>query len=134
MIAESMTAADIAVRHIIRRVQSEASFSWLMLGTESLALCIAAVAEQAGKDEGLMRRQIEANAASTREVPEVVELRRRLDQIESKAPQVVTSPAAIDRDSRLRHELEELVWAAECGANVLTLDNLKRLINPTAPY
>lgn len=120
-----MKAADRAVAHIVRRVQEDASFSWLMIGTESLALCFAAIAERTGESESIVRDKIERNAASATEVPEIVRLRKRLEGLDKTDPD---PDASAENESKLRNAVEELCWAAKCGADVLSVENLERIL------
>lgn len=127
---EKMSTSDSAVFHIVRRVSDSASFAWLMIGTESLALCIRAVAEYRGEPEADVRKRVEANAASLRDEPEVVKLRKRVEQLErklDKQSEEENEPDSVYIDSILA--IEELIRLAECGHNVLTIDNLKDAMN-----
>ena len=58
-------------------------FAWLMMGTQSLALCCQAVAEYRGEAEEEVRQFIDTNAASRRETPEIVTLRKRVAELEA---------------------------------------------------
>ena len=120
-----MTSADQAVSHIVRRVQEDASFSWLMIGTESLALCFKAIAERTGEPEADVRKRIESTAATVREVPEIVRLRKRLEGLDQTEPH---PDAVSERERKFRIAVEELVWSAKCGADVLSIDNLEKIL------
>ncbi len=124
------TLAEKAVFHIVRRVQSDVDFAWLMMGTESLALCFAAIADARGETEEAVRQRIEANAATTRETPEIVTLRLQavgLQRTETDAA------VAADRDTGLRCALQDLLWQSQCGADVLTVENLTALLEGRVP-
>lgn len=121
--AEDMTKAEIAVIHILRRVQENADFAWLMIGTESLSLCFDAYAEMKNLSVELVREKIESNAATSREEPEIVQLRRALD---AKTP-ADCGVVSIEQFDALA-AVEDLLWQAKCGHDVLTIDNLETAI------
>lgn len=141
-----LTTAERAVFHIYRRVQSDANFAWLMIGTESLALCCQAIAERQGRDEENVLDEIFAKAASRSETPEVVRLRKCVSELERELDDVRNGLSndrrrgrvdAVDvedyaaKDRRALARIEELLRLAECGCDVLTIDDLREaLIGP----
>lgn len=44
-----MTAADLAVKYILDRIQTDPDLAWYMLHTEAMHLCCVAEAERLGK-------------------------------------------------------------------------------------
>lgn len=116
-----------AVCHIVRRVQADASFSWLMIGTESLALCYEAIAEHEAKPVDEVRKSIEDDAALSRETPEIVTLRKRVDELERHEEDSSSQPVPHGRNDKIVMALEQLAWNAECGSHV-TLDALRQVL------
>lgn len=122
----SMTAAEKAVFHIVRRVQSCPDFAWLMLNTESLALCFAAVAAYKGEPVEKVRKKIEENAASLKETPEIVRLRK---QVEDHEDAYQDEEEAEGEFAGILSEVEALLWQDECGLLPLTADRLRAVLN-----
>jgi len=120
-----LSLAEKAVFHIVRRVQEDPNFAWHMLHTESLFLCMSAIAECQNRSIEEVRSQIEKNAASLRETPEIVSLREKLKAIEDKEGEV-ESPQVIEESSRIG-EVERLLWLADCGAS-LTPEKLRAVL------
>ena|SRR5690606_26306772 len=136
-----MAASDEAVEYILRRVCNDSSFAWVMVGTEALAKCIKAFAERTGESEDVVRERIEKNAASVREKPEIVDLREKVEELTAKtmkfgqADDAAAIQAAIEHEGRVRSDgpvraaLQDLLWSAECGNGVLTVENLRRILD-----
>lgn len=127
-----MNSAEVALLHMIRRVQSDASFAWVMIGTESLSLAIDALAECRNEPVERLRSRVEKNAATTRETPEVVKLRQRVEELERLQHFTAVEDRWHDPRNKNRavvEAIEELVRLAECGGcEVLTVENLKTVL------
>lgn len=98
-----------------------------MIGTESLSLFFEAIAIKQGKTADEVREQIEGNAASIRETPEIVRLRHEVERLQSVNQVVADVSEEIKRDSkhaRVLSIIEELIWQAECGGS-LDVNDLK---------
>lgn len=134
-----LSPADAAVMHILRRVASDPSFSWHMLHTEGLRLCLEAYAARVGKPVDEVRESIESNAASVREEPEIVQLRNRVTELEQQLGELREHAGLQDDDEMLtnlvvddwsiRENIESLCWAVECGReSLLTVENLREIL------
>jgi hypothetical protein len=126
----NQTAAEKAVFHIIRRVQSCPDFAWLMIGTESLFLCLQAAAQFKGEPVEGIRKKIEANAASLKRTPEVVELRKKVQELQNAAD----DDDEIEEENEgyfaaLLGQIQDLLWQAECGQLPLTADRLRAVLD-----
>lgn len=136
-----LTKAEEAVFYVYNRVQADPDFAWHMLKTQSLYLCIQAVAEHTGKTEEETRKAVEKNAACHRIPPKLVEARQRIEQLEqelSLAEVKVLTDIVPERVDLLASELksldhylnqlanvEDLIRLAELGYDVLSVDNLR---------
>jgi len=131
------SSADRAVIHILRRVQTDASFAWHLMGTESLRLCFEAYAALKGESVDAVRERIESNAATLRDTPEIVLLRKRVEELEGEIRELkpeddedaVFEDGFPSMDFDLRENLEELCLAVECGhSRLLTVENLRDVL------
>ena len=129
-----LSTSEKAVLHIVRRVQSDASFAWLMIGTESLSLCFDAIAERRSEPVESVRARIEENAASNRETPEVVKLRKSVRDLTAQLHNEEAESSAWRKDatriqSRKERDLsaiDELIWQVEFCGQALTIEDLKK--------
>lgn len=84
------TQAEQAVAYILQRVVNDRNFSWYMIGTESLQLCLLAEAQRTDKTEVEVEKELlEAMALADqrlqrdgRALPEVRVLRERLARLD----------------------------------------------------
>lgn len=133
--------AQEAVAHIIRRVRIDANFSWLMLGTESLAMRVKAHAERLGQPEADVAAEVQQRAASNHNTPEVVALRSKVESLERKLARLsgdktYSEEIVAQRDESIRSicRVEELVRTAEIMRETVTVDRLRDAIEgPTRP-
>lgn len=129
-----MTKAEQAAFHIVRRVQSDSAFAWVMMGTESLALCMAAAAEYRGEPEENLREFVDKNAASRRETPEIVLLRERVKQLEARLDGTLNErdddKRWTDRQYRALRNVDELLHFAKLGVETPTAERLERALAP----
>jgi len=77
------TAADNAVAYILKRVKRDANFRHYMLGTEALRLCLVADAERHGLPTDGISSISNAPPAQTEDKPDILELRKQMDNIDS---------------------------------------------------
>ena len=90
------TASEKAVSRILQRVANDRNYSWYMIGTESLRLCINAEAERTGKTEAVVEADLHAaiDAAQPRlkrhgaDRPDVEVLRERIEKLTEKLEQL----------------------------------------------
>ena len=97
------TKAEQAVRHILDRVIRDRNFSWHMMGSESLSLCLQAEMERTGKTANEVERELstkmkDADLAGAQPA-ELPILREKLDRIERESKGKPVDPS-------WRHDIE----------------------------
>lgn len=123
-----LTPAEMAVRHILERLVTDRDLSWLLMGTCSLELCVAAEANRRGVTPEAVRRELEASmlAADRRGVPpaRLPDLQKKVEQLERRIKDMRYAkessgggPGGIgDRDARARRrELSRRIASALLG-------------------
>ncbi len=130
-----MTKAEQAVFHIYRRVQECPDFAWLMMGTESLLLCMQAIAQYRGETEAEIRAHINKNCATSRKEPEVLTLRAKVDALESRVARLCgerpyADPITQQHDEYFwqLQEVKDLMRRADIMGETLTVDQLRDAI------
>lgn len=131
---QPQSASEKAVFHILRRVSTDANFAWYMLGTEALRLCVLAAAEALGKPASEVREEVEQNAASNRDEPDVVGLRNIVDQLERLSDKEVAEIVEFDEEWQISRTeaVEELLRFAELGVEQLTVESLRNALEGSA--
>lgn len=124
-----------AAFHIVRRVQDDPDFAWKMIGTESLRLCMLAVAEERGEMLETVRKVIETNARSSIETRgvELLRLREQVEELKSRLIGEYTPRDLEEQESdwKVTFAIEKIIHLAHCGHQVLTVDMLQQAIcNP----
>lgn len=124
--------AMTAVRHLIGRVATDSAFSWHMLHTLGLELCLEAVAEQDGRQVEDLRAEVERTAASNGEIPELVLLRREVEQLranrQERGDKAEATPAPVAPAPNTY--IENLLWRAEIGeTDLLTVENIRKAMS-----
>lgn len=128
-----LTAAEKACYHIFRRVQSCPDFAWLMVGTESLDLVCAAVAEHRGMQHAQLKRSLEERAASRTGTPEVRELREKVEELQGELDAMEFGPKSnnarkADAWCDQIAAMEEVLRLADLGLDVLRVDVLREAL------
>ncbi len=127
-----LTAAQRAVLHIVHRAQEDCDFAAVMRDTESLRLCLRAVAKHRGESIEETRHRVNSAIRNNPGESEVDRLTRRLAQADKNLAELreqktkrQTEEDAATGQSAL-NAICELLRIAECGQpDVLTIDNIR---------
>ena len=95
-----LTPAEEAVLHILQRVVTDRDFSWVMMGTQSLRLCLIAEGHRIGKPDDEVEADLHKAMAAQEErlrnnnadKPEVLVLRQRVETLERRKGNTESPP------------------------------------------
>lgn len=117
------TPAEQAVHYVLQRVVNDRNFSWYMIGTQTLRLCIQAEAARTGKSEEAIEAELheacqKANVRLRRhgaDTADVCLLRLRVEELEVAAQKRIAEepPPAPRRHDPTLYELPERQWWEE---------------------
>lgn len=113
-----------ACRHVLARMRNDSNFAWHMLNTESLRLCVAAVAEADGVHTEQLASEIDtvAGRLMQRQRPKVLDLQ---DEIDELSDQLVDAEWRADEHEgqaeRLQDELKPLAICRQVRSSLADL-------------
>ncbi len=110
-----MNLAIKAIAHVLRRVQQDPDLAWHMVGTESLALCMQAIAEHQQREADEVRSEIESAivAMQKQKLSRVEEQQNTILQLNNTLALIVNRPEIFaddeDDDPQCESSLEDLL-------------------------